>query len=324
LILPDSFLKLIFGNEILPFLWIVPITVFFNTINLLLYTWFLRKEYFKLLSKNKIILSVFGIFLQIGIGFLYLGTRGFIIANLLSILISLSLLFYFFNKSSVSKEHTIRIGLIKEIAYEYRKFPLVSVWGNVLNIFTLQLPQIFLNKVFGSQILGHYSLAQNMISFPLGFTSSAIQDIFRQSASKEEVEKKSFMSSYLSALKISTILGALLLLACLTFIPSLFVVVFGDKWLPSGIYVKVLALLFVIRFIVAPLSYSFYIKSKQQIDFLWQLGLLILSILSLYGAYFFLKVKNPSSLLFVYSIVLSIWYLFNLSLTYKLAKGADN
>ncbi len=323
LILPDSLLNSFFGNEILPYLWIVPITVFFNTVNLLFYTWFLRKESYSLLSKNKIYLSVFSIFIQIGIGLLYLGIFGLIIANLISILVSLFCLFFFFIKSSVSKKYLITLSLIKKIAFEYRKFPFVSVWGNMLNIFILQIPQIFLNKVFGSQILGHYSLAQNVISFPLGFISSAIQDVFRQSASKEEIQSKSFKESYLSALKISTLIGILLFMSCLTFLPSIFVIVFGDKWVPSAIYIRILAILVVIRFIVGPLTYSFYIKSKHRINFLWQLGLLILSLLSLLGSYYFLNIKNPSILLLIYSFVLSIWYLYNLSLSYKLAKG-DN
>ncbi len=68
----------------------------------------------------------------------------------------------------------VNIDSLKWIAYEYRKFDLVSVWGNTLNIFTLQIPQFLLNKVFGSQVLGQYSLAQRMISLPLGFVTSAI------------------------------------------------------------------------------------------------------------------------------------------------------
>jgi O-antigen/teichoic acid export membrane protein len=320
ILVPDTILTELFGKGILPFLWVVPITVFFNTMNLLFYTWFLRTEKYKLLSRNKIILSACAVILQIGIGFLHIGATGFIIANLVSILISLTLLVYNFKISKDFIPDEVKRNSLKLIAYDYRKFALVSVWGNTLNILTLQIPQFLLNKVFGSHVLGQYSLAQRMISLPLGFVSSAIQDVFRQWASKEEIENRNCKNAYLNTLKISSIVAVLLLLSCLTFIPPLFVFVFGVKWAEAGIYVKILSLLFVIRFVVAPLSYTFYIKAKQHIDFMWQVGLFVLTSLTLFGGYYWIGIKDPINLLLLYSVCLSFWYLLNLWITYNLSK----
>lgn len=320
ILMPKTFLVELFGKEMVPFLWVVPITVFFNTMNLLFYTWFLRKGNYKLLSKNKIILAVCAVVLQIGIGFLYIGTTGFIVANLISILISLVLLMYSFKINEEFEPDPVNIDSLKLIAYEYRKFALVSVWGNTLNIFTLQIPQFLLNKFFGSQVLGQYSLAQRMISLPLGFVSSAIQDVFRQGAAEEEVEKGNCKYTYLNTLKIGSIVAIILLFSCLTFVAPLFVFVFGAKWSDAGVYVKVLSLLFAIRFVVAPLSYTLYIKAKQNIDFLWQVGLFVMSVLTLYGGYYWFGIKAPINLLLLYSVCLSLWYLLNLWITYNLSK----
>lgn len=319
-LLPQTLLALFFGKDILPFLWVIPITVFFNTLNLLFYTWFLRKENYRLLSKNKIILSLFGVVFQIGIGLLYIGTSGFIIANLLSILFSLILLIYNFRVTELFLLKSFNWNSIQSLAFEYRRFSLVSVWGNVINIITLQMPQFILNKFFGSSVLGQYSLAQNMISYPLGFVSNSIQDVFKQSASKEEIENKNCKKAYIGTLKITSFFATILLIACLTFIPSLFVFVFGSKWADSGIYVKVLASLFVIRFVVAPLSYTFYIKLKQHLDFMWQLGLFILSMFTLFGGYYWFEIRTPINLLTFYSVCLSGWYFLNLWITYNLSK----
>jgi O-antigen/teichoic acid export membrane protein len=324
ILIPKTFLVELFGKEMVPFLWVVPITVFFNTMNLLFYTWFLRKGNYKLLSKNKIILAVCSVVLQIGIGFLYIGTTGFVIANLISILISLVLLIYSFNVNKEFVGDSVNINSLKLVAYEYRKFALVSVWGNTLNIFTLQIPQFLLNKVFGAQVLGQYSLAQRMISLPLGFVSSAIQDVFRQGAAEEEIEIGNCKKTYLNTLKIGSVVAVVILLSCLTFVPPLFVFVFGSKWADAGIYVKVLSLLFVVRFVVAPLSYTLYIKAKQHIDFMWQVGLFVLSVLTLYGGYYWFGIEDPINLLFLYSICLTFWYLLNLCITYKLSKKIND
>jgi O-antigen/teichoic acid export membrane protein len=318
--IPKTFLVELFGKEIVPFLWVLPITVFFNTMNLLFYTWFLRKGNYELLSKNKIILAVCAVIFQIGIGFLYIGTSGFILANLISILISLFLLVYSFNINKEFVPDSVNINSLKLVAYEYRKFALVSVWGNTLNIFTLQIPQFLLNNFFGSLVLGQYSLAQRMISIPLGFVSSAIQDVFRQGASKEEIANGNCKKTYLNTLKIGSAFAVVILISCLTFVPPLFVFVFGAKWTEAGIYVKVLSLLFVVRFVVAPLSYTFYIKAKQHIDFMWQIGLFVLSLLTFYGGYYWLGIQNPTNLLFLDSLCLAFWYLLNLWITYNLSK----
>ena len=320
ILIPNTILAELFGKGVLPFLWVVPITVFFNTLNLLFYTWFLRRESYKLLSRNKIILAACAVILQIGIGFLYIGATGFIIANLISILISLVLLVYNFKISKDFIPDAVNRNSLKLIAYEYRKFALVSVWGNMLNIFTLQIPQFLLNKVFGAHVLGQYSLAQRMTSLPLGFVSSAIQDVFRQTASQEEIENGNCKNAYRNTLKITSVIAIVLFLSCLTFVPPLFVFVFGPKWTDAGIYVKVLALLFVVRFVVAPLSYTYYIKSKQHIDFVWQIGLFVLSVLTIYGGYYWFGITDPINLLFLYAVCISFWYLLNLWITYNLSK----
>jgi O-antigen/teichoic acid export membrane protein len=323
-IIPKALLITFFGKEVYPYLWIVPITVFINCVSQLYYTWFLRKEEYRLLSRNKIILSICAVVLQISVGYLRIGALGFIIANLGSIFISLVLLVYSFIKDKDYIPQKVMFYSLKELAIEHRKFSLVSVWGNTLNIFTMQIPQFLLNKVFGAQILGQYSLAQRMISLPLGFISAAVQDVFKQGASNENNDFGHCKSTYMSTLKIVSVIGAIVLVSCLTFVPSLFVLVFGSKWESAGVYVKVLSFLFVVRFIVAPLSYVLYIKAKQNWDFLWQIGLFVISVLTLYGGYNWLEVRNPLDLLLLYSLALTLWYLLNLKITYDLARKTDS
>jgi O-antigen/teichoic acid export membrane protein len=320
--LTDEFKTVFFGKEILPYLWLIPFSVFFGSLNNLFYLWFLRNEDYKLLSYNKIFLSICSVFLQIGFGLLYIGVIGFILANLILILISIV-------SFSIKFKYNWRrifmsFSILKKLAIEHKKFPLISVWGNTLNIITLQIPQFFLNKLFGAQVLGQYSLGQRMITLPLGLVANAIQDVFRQAASKEENEIGNFTKSYQNTFKISSIIAIIMFISCLTFIPSLFVWVFGSKWADAGIYVRVLALLLVVRFVVAPLSYSLYLKSKQQIDLLWQIGLFLITIFTLYGGYYWFNIQNDIYLLLIYSITITLWYGINLIITYKLSKEISN
>jgi O-antigen/teichoic acid export membrane protein len=320
LIVPDRLLLGFLGQDVVNYLWIVPITVFLNNLNLIIYTWFLRVGNYKLLTQNKIFVAGLGVFFQIGIGYFNYGVLGLVLANLLSISLSLFVLMILFFRNNSTFLVNIKYSRIKKLAIEYKNFPLISVWGNTLNIFTLQMPQFVLNNFFGAQVLGQYSLSQRMISLPLGFVSSAVQDVFRKEASNEQIDTGHCSSTYIRTLKILLIIGFFVLFSCLTFVPAVFGIIFGNKWLEAGIYVRVLSFLFVIRFIVAPLSYVFYIKEKQKMDFFWQIGLFILTGISLYFGFFYLDIKSPIKILLFYSIIISVWYLFNLFITYKLSR----
>ncbi len=322
-IIPSKVLIEFLGKQVYPYLWIIPITVFINCLSQLFHTWFLRKANYELLSRNKIILSICAVILQISIGFLGLGVLGFIIANLGSIIISLALFVYNFKNDNDFVPGEVKFTKLIKLALEYRKFSLVSVWGNTLNIFTLQIPQFLINSIFGAQVLGQYSLAQRMISLPLSFISAAVQDVFKQAASNENNDVGNCNKSYRSTLKIVSIIGAVVLVSCLTFIPSLFVFIFGFRWRFGAEYVKVLSFLVVIRFIVAPLSYVLYIKAKQHWDLLWQVGLFLLSIITLYGGYYWFDINNPVTLLFLYSIVLGLWYVLNFCITLNLSTKSN-
>lgn len=324
IIVPNSLVQSIFGDKILSYLYFLPITVFFSVLSNILYNWFLRQGDFKYLSKNKIILAICAMILQISIGFFQLGALGFIIANLLATIIATSLMLFKFNREYHTLYNTVSLLSLRKIGIEYKKFSLVSVWANSLNIFTLQIPDLLLNKLFGSFVLGQYSLSQRMITLPSSFVASSLQEVFKQTASQEERETGNCRIAYIRTLKISTTLALLLLIACLTFIPTLFVWVFGSKWSEAGSYVRVMCFLFAIRFIVPTLSYVFYIKNKQQIDLFWQIGLFILTVSTLLGGYYFFEMKDSISLLMTYSLTLSFWYIVNLFFTYSLVFNENN
>jgi O-antigen/teichoic acid export membrane protein len=317
--LPREFLTSIFGKDVVPFFWVIPVTVFISSINTLFYSWFLRKGKFTLISKNKVIIAIISVFVQISLGLLKVGTLGFIVANLISFSIS-SVLFgiVFFNSIEFTFAK-VNLMVLIDICKKYKNFPLFSVWSNSLNIITLQIPQFLLNSFFGSSLVGQLSLANRMINLPISFISTSFQDLFRQSSAKENSETGKSKNTYLRFLRIGIVFGVLLLVICLFVIPPLFAFIFGPKWVTAGVYVKILAPLTVIRFVIGPLSYMFYIKLKQKLDLLWQIGLFVLTISILYGGYHWLGIQNESDLLISYTLVISVWYIINGLISYRLA-----
>lgn len=323
LLLPDAWLINVLGKGILPYLWIFPITVVLNAVFTVFYNWFLRNREYRFLSRNKIFIAFIAAIVQISFGFLNIGALGFILANLLTFSIVVGIFFLRYRKKYFIQFYkAIQLKEIKDLMYTYGNFPKFTVWAQFVNTFTVYLPDFIFNKIFGTNVLGQYSLAQRMISFPMSFISVSIQDVFRQSASEEYTNTGRIIISFKRTFKILLILGIPALICFITFVPELFVIIFGDQWKASGNFVRVLSILFVIRFIVAPLSYSFIVLDKQDYDLYWQIGLLIITAFSLLGGSFYFSIKEPVKLLLIYSIIISFWYIVNLLISFSIVKGS--
>lgn len=304
------------------YLLVLPFTLFLNSLNSQLYIWFLRNDELNFISKNKVLLSITASMVQLLMGVLQIGTLGLIFSNFISLVIANFFFFKkFFKNNSLSmfKGQESISGNIKSLAIEYKNLPLLSLWGNMLNIFTLQIPDIFIGKYMGVNFLGQYSLANRTISIPLSFISNSIQEVYRKSASKEINDSDGIVKTYKAIFWITLTIGIVLLVLFNLFVPNIFQIFFGEKWKLAGTIVKIMSVLFVVRLIVSPLSYTFYLLKKQKIDFLWQIGLFVVTISVLYCSRIF-NIMPEMKVLEFYVLLTSFWYLINLLLTSKLAK----
>ncbi|EJO93851.1 polysaccharide biosynthesis protein [Ectopseudomonas mendocina DLHK] len=73
--------------------------------------------------------------------------------------------------------------------------------------------------------------------------------------------------------------------------------------------------MFALRFIASPLSYMVYIAGKQHLDLLWQVGLLVMTLVCL-GV-----VQGHQSALIVYSFGYAALYLVYLAMSYRFSLG---
>ena len=184
-VIPSEFQRIILGDNVLPFLFWLPFSVMVSGSFNCVYTWAVRSDLFDILACNKLILGVSIMFLQIGIGLMDPGAIGFIIANLIGQSLALLLLGSYFCRDIWREQRTVKIH---KFAVFLRKHSNLIVWttpASLVNYISSFLPDILINKIFGSALLGQYSLANRMVNFPLAFLATGLQDIFRQQAAEE-------------------------------------------------------------------------------------------------------------------------------------------
>jgi O-antigen/teichoic acid export membrane protein len=320
LFLPNAWLSLLVGATVLSYLIFLPLTVFFMGVTQVLFSWAIREKEYKKLAKNKLILGLSTMVLQIGVGLTEPGAIGFIVANIIGLLMVTLLLSNLFIRDLIvlRPKFTIKSSFV-----QLRLHCSLIIWtmpGSLINSLCQFLPEILINRFFGSVLLGQYSLAMRMINIPISFLSTSMQDIFRQQASAEFNETGNIRSSFFRFFVIGLIGAAVIIVPLISFIPYMLPIIFGAQWTEAGVLIQAIFFLSVVRFISSPLSYIWIIRGKQKLDFLWQVGLLVLSILTL----FFYPLIHPKvslySTLWIYSFVVGVWYLLAIFLSYHLSK----
>lgn len=302
-------------------MWL-PFNVFLGAASTCTYYWVLRKGRYRYLAINKLTFAMMTASLQVIIGFFSIGALGLILANLVGQALVLALYIAHLSRAdSGAFRRPTALALI-DSTRRNRQLALFTTPAGLVNSLGTYLPDFFLNRVFGPAVLGQYSLGMRVVGFPLSFVSTIVQDIFRRDASREFADSKRCVRSFRTYFAIMAAFSLIVLIPALFVLDWVFPVVFGSQWGAAANYVQALGALLVIRFISSPLSFIWIITGRQKLDLLWQIGLVVLTVLAFTVPQSLLNVSRPEQSLGLYGIVVGSWYLICLLVSYKWSREA--
>ena len=135
-----------------------------------------RRKEFSSLSKSKIFLSGGYSSSQLTFGSIFSASGlnlsiGYISGQFFSI-------FYLIKKNwAFLKSRDFSTRRIYNIAKKYKKFPMYSSPGAIMDTSAVQVPIILINKFFNSNLTGQFSLTMRIINLPLAFIGSSISQV---------------------------------------------------------------------------------------------------------------------------------------------------
>lgn len=165
----------------------------------------------------------------------------------------------------------------------YWRFPLFALPSDVTNAVAAQLPVIVLGSRYGADVAGCFALAARTMGAPLAVLGGAVRDVFIRDAGLEMRTHGHCHQVYRRTFKVLAILSLGLVLATVALAEPAIVLLFGEPWRLAGTMTVWLVPVFALRFIASPLSYTFFLAQKQNIDLIWQGVLLIMVVSVLYG-----------------------------------------
>ena len=318
----SSFVDGWFNNPMIkPFLWMIPISIFFSGQNEILRVLANRLKQYNILTVNKVITALLVPAFSIGIGYYHNNSPiGLFIGLLISQIVpALYLTLRLRNKYDLSYRNA-DIESIKALAIENKKFPIFSLPSEFVNRFTAQLPVFVLSSVSGPAIVGVYGLCNRMLGLPVQFIGNAISTVYQQKSTQLVHSSGNCRMLFVSTSKTLALITLIPTIVLFIFGPELFSFAFGAKWNEAGEFARIFIVMFSLQLVVSPLTYIFLIRKKLEEDFIYHLGILG----SILFSYFVvIKIYDTHLALISHAVLYSAWYIVYFVRSYQLSNNQD-
>lgn len=228
----------------------------------------IRHKTFVANAISKVLQAVGYIVTALALGFSKIMAFGLVIAKIVGTVVS----WVFLSQKSTSHFKFFRWSDLKGVATTYIDYPKYGIWPAFLNTISLQALILILTKFYSTDDLGYYGLTFMVLSAPLGLIGVSFKDVFYQKMAdlmnhgRNSEALLFFRKSSLALFLMGLPVGIILFL----WGEPLFGFVFGDKWGRSGEFASILALSFVVKLVVSPLSSVFNATNTLRIASRWQ------------------------------------------------------
>jgi len=312
------------GDYILSFLnieeldfwfYLIPLVVFsigvFNTLNF----YHLRQKNFKTISNSEISRSTSFATIQLVFPIFKSGLYGLIIGKVISSFVAP---LYLLQKSKFNF-FSFEPSELKKVAKRYIDFPKFTNLSVLLNNLSVNSINLLIPVLYSTTLLGLYSLMYRVMAAPFAFLGNSISQVFLEEVSRQ---KQEVGNAYALTKRLMIQLSFISVLSyglSYFFLEDLFAFVYGEEWRMSGVIAKCLIPFFIFKFIVSPLTSIHTAFEKQKWSFYLQLLMFVLSLASIFLAYF--NEWSFVNYLFLFGAVMSVFYFFRIIIVLKIAKN---
>jgi lipopolysaccharide exporter len=284
-------------------------------------SWCVRLKKFKHTSASQIIRSLSTNGTQVGFGYGKGGASALILAGVLGdLLASLNLARVVYQDLRILRDK-IRWNRIRQLAREYRDFPMYSASANVINSLSMGLPMFILTHFYGIAAAGAYAFGLRILSAPMGLVQRALRQVLYQKASETHNESGRLMPLYLKFTGGLFVLALLPSLVIVLWAPQLFTWIFGSQWHTAGLFARSLVLWLMFMFCNLPAGLCARIARMQRKMFLFDLVLLILRTLALVIGGLYLSASSAVMLFSIVGAIMNVIFIMIIGFALRKREG---
>lgn len=235
------------------------------------YFWHNRGGEYQLMSASRVIRSAASSGSTVGLGFGgVLNATGLILGDAIGQILGG---LYLWKKQKIVFQE-LQWTKVKYFGRLYVHFPLFLIPAALANKAANYLPILFIGSL-SAPLAGFFTLAQRMVYASSGTVAAAFGDVFKQKAAAELRTDFSCRKTFIQTFKKLLLMVGIPYGILQFFAELLFSFIFGSNWAMAGTYAQILAPMFLLQFVVSPLSNVLIIREKQRLNLSLQLGLVV-------------------------------------------------
>jgi len=148
----------------------------------------------------------------------------------------------------------------------------IYVFGErIFNYFNRNLDYIIIGFFLGAEALGFYTLAYQLMLFPLFKISHVILKVIFPAFSRIQNENKKMRDGYLKIVKYISLATFPMMVGIFVVAPEFINVIYGAKWQPTVLVLQILCLVGIFQSIGTTVGTIQYAKGRPDIGFKWNL-----------------------------------------------------
>ena len=310
LLLPEDIERLLNAPGISKYLIYIPVITFFNGIFFAQNYWLSRKTRFGVIAGSRVVNSISTRIFQLAVPIISSVSPLGLIAGYVAGYGCADLFMLKGVKEDLKVFKKVSLKRMKEMAIEYKNFPLFSSWSTLANTISPQVPTFLLAYYYNTTVVGYFSLANQVVNLPMGLLGAAIEQVFFQKVSEAKNGKNPGQIKAIveEVYKKLIVIGIFPMMLLLILGEEIFTFAFGNNWHVSGVYIKILIPWIFLVFLSLPISALYMIYDKQRVWFAFSMILLVSRVVALVigGTY-----GGPEFALGLFSFTGIIFWLWN-------------
>lgn len=303
-------------------LWAIPLTTLICGTTTAVNYFNVRYEKYRTITSSVIIKAVASIAIQIGLYFLGFGYWGLILGQLLSNLFG-NLRMFMTLKGRVHK-HMFHPRFLWKLARKNSSYPKFMLPSGLANSLTLNLMPITISNAYTVEQTGQFGMVNRALGMPLTLVSNSVSQVFLKHAADDKENKNHLEKTFSSVAKWLLVLGLIPFGILFFFGDPIIPFILGEKWQPAATLLRYLIPLFLVRFVVTPLTSSAIALGKQKATMIWQFCLLGTVALPSLGAIVLKESFRFEWYLLLASLLMAGAYLVFYRFCYNVVKNAGN
>ncbi|WP_155523292.1 lipopolysaccharide biosynthesis protein [Flammeovirga pectinis] len=293
--------------------FLIPFSSFFYILGISFDNYLIRKKRFKQVSISKLSRRSSEVFVQVLIGYYYKSSLiiGDLIGNIFYCVRSYkstSINFIKFNKKE-----------LQAILVEYNDFPKYNVLPNILNTFVLNSLTFLILSKFTIKEVGFLELTQKILFAPAAILSISLGQMLLQRTSIKIAKSESILQEVYRGFLLLAAFSLLFFIVIYFFSEEIFIFLFGEDWIHSAYYSKILVVYTCFNFVFSPMGKILIALRRIKQNAIWQLVKFI-SVISL----FFIHYNSIYDYLYSYVIINVILYIIYGIMIFSYSKKHDN